>query len=84
MENLEYQLDPSKKSNLYQASEHFLRWVISAYLKHNGGSVVDAARNLQVSRTTLHEMIKRLGLEHLKKRKPRTTKKGDSNGRKES
>lgn len=76
MENLDYQLNPKKESNLHRASEAFAKWVISAYLKANEGNVMTCSKLLGVSRTTLHEMIKRLGLCHLKKRKPRK-KKGD-------
>lgn len=81
MESFEYQIDPTKKINLHREVDCVMGILIERYLKHLNGSVADTARQLQVSRTTLHEMIKRLGLDHLKKRRP-MTRKGVSNGRK--
>lgn len=64
-------LDPKAKVRLAIIVEEFTKEVVSHYLTNNNGEVALTATTLGVSRTTLHMMIQRLGLSHLKKRKPK-------------
>ena len=69
MESLEFQIDPTKKINLHRELDVVASYIISAYLRGGDGTVKSTSEMVGVSRTTLHEMMKRLGLLHLKRKK---------------
>lgn len=57
-----------RKDKLSQDLRNYEKNLVSIALLENKGNVAHAAESLGVNRTTLHERIKRLGLDHMKQK----------------
>jgi DNA-binding NtrC family response regulator len=64
-------INPMEPTNLHRLLDASASEIITHFMEHHGGVTTHVATILGVSRTTLHEMIKRLGITHVKQRKVR-------------